>query len=64
MEVKDKPYHDKPNEKNLLKRYEEHYQKFKKMASEKKIDDNPAVALAHLVVTQSEDRETQKVELK
>nr|XP_039255376.1 calcium-dependent protein kinase 1-like [Styela clava] len=64
VEIVNKPYHDKPDDKEeLRKKYLEHYRKFCKQAKAKEIDDNPAVALSKVITERSGDEETQKIEL-
>ncbi|CAH1272445.1 MAP3K7 [Branchiostoma lanceolatum] len=64
VEVKDKPYHNIPEDWELQYDYNEHYVTFKHQADQKIIDDNPMLALKVLVTDRAGEEEEQKLELK
>ncbi|XP_035684570.1 uncharacterized protein LOC118421409 isoform X1 [Branchiostoma floridae] len=64
VEVKDKPYHDIPEDWELQYDYNDYYLTFKHQAEQKIIDDNPMLALKELVTDRAGAEEEQKLELK
>jgi len=54
----------RPKRQELQEKYDENYRKFKEMAKEKIIDDNPMLALKSVVTDRDGEEEYQKISLR
>lgn len=63
VEVGNKEYNDVPKEWVYEQKYREHYGKFRQDAIDKKIEDNPAIALKTLITSREEEEERQEIQL-
>ncbi|XP_074627554.1 uncharacterized protein LOC141885649 [Acropora palmata] len=64
VEVGNKAYKDVPNEWIYEQDYRENYARFRQAAIDKKIEDNPAIALKVLITSREEEEERQEIQLR
>ncbi|XP_044183686.1 uncharacterized protein LOC122964234 [Acropora millepora] len=64
VEVGNKAYKDVPNEWTYEQDYRENYARFRQAAIDKKIEDNPAIALKVLITSREEEQERQEIQLR
>ncbi|XP_020605710.1 mitogen-activated protein kinase mpk-1-like [Orbicella faveolata] len=63
VEVGNKAYNDVPKEWVYELKYREYYGHFRQAAIDKKIEDNPAIALKSLITSREEEEERQEIQL-
>lgn len=63
VEVGNEEYNDVPKEWVYEQKYREHYGHFRQAAIDKKIEDNPAIALKTLITSREKEEERQEIQL-